>query len=418
MDSYPFSRLAYYRNRHVAGTPHHTYYQLEQRRQDIPRYLFRTYHRTSGGLPTLNTPSAITPLAFHLNQSHPSIYEIGLDLPHMLHAHLHTDFAFTTEFSTWSSSLLYVLCLALNRQHLGREDVHICILDTTLLPPNSAIYPVPAFFETRLLYGENHWWYSMEYLAHGVIKGAGFMAVPFERLVQRGVVDFLPVGDGSSQELSIYGIVERAERYGADRLEAKALVWQEDIDCAFHVASDFGKRFGLPVLAGLLSILPRPSLKMDGKYGGLDDPNILEGIVTRLMRLDVDIPWTFGSEMVVWPCHEGETVSWDIDGRAAKSLLHDVEQMQSFLRTISRKRWEGWTIGNWVAWFKRPWKWNDQINEHAEDQVGGPVVERVTVPVRTLRREVEERNWWISETPKYVEQIPPPPVVRMEFRYS
>lgn len=136
---------------------------IEKAAATAPRYLFRAWSSRSGCHEGLNTPAAITPLAFSNGQTQPkSIYDMtSTQLRLIWNEHYNGSRNVRTVFSSWGHSLSFVLCFA---QNLG-ESAHVSIIDTKRLPAcNIALHTDSPDLKTFGLVGGDH-----EFLVFGVV---------------------------------------------------------------------------------------------------------------------------------------------------------------------------------------------------------------------------------------------------------
>lgn len=230
--------------------------RLETVRRRIPRYLFRAWNdttspsglsRLSGGHQGLNTPEAVTPLAFSNGGGHSSVYDMKeqsfLD---MAYTHLTGQSVPETELSSWAGSLSFALNNVAASQLGGHyadealDGAHIAIIDTKELWDDVR---VPVFYVPELDFlqpgGMN---YPHEYLAHGIIKGSAYKAMP----------------------LRIFNevITLAARKYKSFRVddgqECHEIV-RESIDKARKIGDQYGDKFALPMLLAVLCRKKRDS---------------------------------------------------------------------------------------------------------------------------------------------------------------
>ena len=143
---------------------------------DIPRYLFRAWNENSGGDRRLNTPQAITPLAFLNNNINKkkkvtAPADIFTMDPHelraIIRAHLMGHSHVETVFSSWSHSLPLVLSIA----NL-KPNSYVSVIDTHQLKPSNFIFHcgAPEMIDVSLpRFGE-------ELLVFGVVEGSAHSA--------------------------------------------------------------------------------------------------------------------------------------------------------------------------------------------------------------------------------------------------
>lgn len=222
----------------------------------LPRFLFRFYHSTSGGYEDLNTPTAITPLAFshHNREPHPSscFYKLTPDrIAFVANMHMGGDTSQPTLFSSWSQSLLEVLAMA----HGGRGS-HICILDTALLDDSFIVLHTEQM--PSVLRRPEISTFSYELLAFGVIRGPAYQAVPCSAVLES--LRNLPV-----HPTTIYALTATA-------LHSLTSLFNRDLQlaAAAHFLSTFPRTHDpRDDLIQMLSSLPLPA-----EYG--HDPKIMD----------------------------------------------------------------------------------------------------------------------------------------------
>ncbi|KZM22852.1 hypothetical protein ST47_g6005 [Ascochyta rabiei] len=148
------------------------------RQTTIPRFLFRAFHlESSGGRPkALSNPNITVPHAYTASAPVPGFYKTPeRDLGRMANAHYVGRHVPLSPFSSWAASLHLVLCYA-----SSLDDVaYVAVMDTQMLDGEVLVWHVP-----HLMSGAKH-----EYLAHGVIKGSGYVAVPLQAMAQTGLLN-------------------------------------------------------------------------------------------------------------------------------------------------------------------------------------------------------------------------------------
>ncbi|RMZ73638.1 glycoside hydrolase clan gh-d [Pyrenophora seminiperda CCB06] len=165
--------------------------QLEElRKTAVPRYVFRAFSNDSGGGPEhcTNTVDEIIPHGFmHGRQGH-RFYEMSkADIKAMTYAHFLTDEEIVSEFSSWSASLLMVLCYAKYLENLGEEGIHVAVIDVHQLADDVLVWQVPHLDDEWKRNASVH-----EFMAHGCIRGPGYKAVPFEHIKEEEVERLFP----------------------------------------------------------------------------------------------------------------------------------------------------------------------------------------------------------------------------------
>ncbi|KAK4618333.1 hypothetical protein CLAFUW4_12006 [Fulvia fulva] len=202
---------------------------IEGAQSHIPRYLFR-YWRSKGSIPghtsECNTPDSITPKLLlpnsstfssdffsytktqlgawamsHMSQDgNRSIISEGSDDGGGSDGGDGPDDDPMTPYSTWSQSLAYVIAWALDarkRFPADETDAHVCILDTTKVD-NVILHSEDIEIYISDLVTKDRW----QYLAFGVISGAGYEAVKVDALMREGLGSFWtrrhPIDDNSA----------------------------------------------------------------------------------------------------------------------------------------------------------------------------------------------------------------------------
>lgn len=176
-------------NRHIAAS------------ERIPKYLFRMWHARSGGNPKLNSKERIIPPAFYGKENSGHRVVCAITRQHfvaMAKAHLSGRHSPLSEFSSWSSSLRFVLGYA-----CSYHTAHISVIDTERLKHTNSIFHTPSLSS---LLGTPA--FSEEYLAHGVIEGEAHMAVSYQALLSAGLFkeqqhDWMPYGKSFGQVIPI-----------------------------------------------------------------------------------------------------------------------------------------------------------------------------------------------------------------------
>ncbi|KAL9093485.1 MAG: hypothetical protein Q9165_003880 [Trypethelium subeluteriae] len=282
----------------------------KQARLSTPRYLFRAYCTESdGGWPGLNSPAAIVPHAFLFGGGHESIYDIRT-LRDMIETH-HAMIEGASEFSSWFTSFLTVLAFV---RYAVDHDSYICCLDTTKLPEDRRVYPIPALEEngiadipTRLT--------ELECFAHGVIEGECFVSVRYQDLVTAGILRFLPPPDPYKR--SEFGQADRDDLWS----QPSQRLTQEEVDTAFKVGLLFGVDKTLPIALSLLAFRPRQEKDENGKSVFLQEDVTLIMDAIRQHSLTVPSKWLddFIKVPNPFPLHKG---------------IVEIEQMIYLIRTI------------------------------------------------------------------------------------
>lgn len=149
----------------------------------LPRFIFRFWHDLSGGYSGINTPTTITPSAFssYNTGEHPPQYMHQLskkDIRRIANKHIGAKAGEHTVFSSWSQSILTVLRMAQHAEDHGKRNIHISILDTTLLGESNVVLHTVQMKKLKLCNIS----YCDELLAYGIISGPAYQAVPFANM--------------------------------------------------------------------------------------------------------------------------------------------------------------------------------------------------------------------------------------------
>ncbi|KAF2805439.1 uncharacterized protein BDZ99DRAFT_539771 [Mytilinidion resinicola] len=169
------------------------------RTNNIPRYLFRIWSPASGGGEAgLNSIDQVCSHAFNRGLGHQNIYDMTFEeLVQMARFHYRGIEAFDrlgspvppTEFSSWAASLKAAFAYV----RLTR-DTYLAMIDTKVLGDGVKVWHVPHLLEDLAEAGDH------EYLAHGIIRGAGYKAVALDRLNEAGLRS-LTECSGSPEEI-------------------------------------------------------------------------------------------------------------------------------------------------------------------------------------------------------------------------
>lgn len=295
------------------------------RETTVPRFLFRAYSPNSGGgwPHAVNKPNVIVPHAYMTSRAVPRFYETPeCDLRKMAHAHYFQKKSPLSPFSSWAASLHLVLCYAFA---LGK-DACVAVMDTQLLHDEVRVWHAP-----QLLNVANH-----EYLAHGIVCGAGLTAVSLEDLLQHGLGDLVPeLMERPRSPISFryaFGMELRREifeelKYGRqtkDLLKIRAL------------ADLFGELW-FPVATALCCVRPWQSLQGDAAKGR--SCPTAEQISRLLQILNVTVKPSWMDSQLPW-LQSGAVNTTPDDG---KYDFPDVRQWIDLLHAISQHGMPGST---------------------------------------------------------------------------
>lgn len=145
------------------------------------------------------------------------------------------------------------------RPRLAEESVYISIIDTYKLGSGVQIFFVPEL--DFLKPGEMNYYH--EYLAHGIIEGSGYKAMPITTFLKAGVqVDSLPALD----------LDAGLEHSGLQAITTK------DIEIAKSVGKKYGKRFELAMTLAIVCLRLRDTSLF--RNGVLQLESMAEGLVS------------------------------------------------------------------------------------------------------------------------------------------
>lgn len=201
----------------------------------------------------------------------------------MLEHHLLWNYAWPAEFSSWSSSLLFVLRHAVRKKYYDlANNVCICVLDTRKLI-NSSIYPATSLLQACEVKNEGklqHEYYVTEYLLHGALENANsFSVVPLEILERQGLFQQFPELNDERESRYLYRRVQHLRQLFFGRTWS---VTDEETKAFRKMAECFGDdEFIVPVTAAFLSLRHRGKL----------ENNVLEKIPIGSGRIRFP-PWT------------------------------------------------------------------------------------------------------------------------------
>lgn len=232
---------------------------VSESRKLIPPYLFRTWSTSSRGV---NAATRIVPEATLAGQGHESINSIPLiKAKEMLSNHFQWATGIKTEFSSWTSSLLFALQHAMRKADYKRElDVCICVLDTRKLSDVS-IYPATSLLRVYEIENKGklkHEYYLGEYLVHGSIEDSScFEVVSLQHLKQCGLFRHFSELDEEHGKRFLYRrVLELRSTYFLQPTP----VTSSEILSLTKLGALFGEKFALPITVAFLSLRLR-SLK-------------------------------------------------------------------------------------------------------------------------------------------------------------
>ncbi|KAK8173937.1 hypothetical protein IWX90DRAFT_428341 [Phyllosticta citrichinensis] len=239
----------------------------------VPRYLFRAFSDQSRG--TNSATEAIPDASCHTTIT--ADEKLISSTKHMISDHLLYKYSTPSEFSSWSSSLLFVLRHAIRRAHqpsLQDTDVFICVLDTKTLPDDLHIYPATALmaaYDIKPIVvrplnrnDKRNWlvphYYLGEYLLHGPLSLAAskcaavkMQAVSLDCLEHTGLYSLLPALNNAT--INSLAPEVRALRRALSGRDAKLEpLLPVHIGAFSTLGRLFGTSFALPVTVAFLTL--------------------------------------------------------------------------------------------------------------------------------------------------------------------
>ncbi|KAF2683317.1 hypothetical protein K458DRAFT_240527, partial [Lentithecium fluviatile CBS 122367] len=225
------------------------------RKNNVPRYLFRCWSSHSGGgrSVSINSAKLIMPAGFLAKTMKHDMYTMGeSEVIDMIRDHYFGRDTLSG-FSSWTASLSLVMLYAdyKTKSNPWEKHVHVSVIDTRELGDEVLVWHVPHLarhLDCRIAEETA----VHEYLAYGVISGKGYMAVPFEKIMEKGLVDIYPEISGTRRNWSGWEL-----RKAMFKEEARSMT-QQEVEVARTIAKLFGARFVLVISVALVSIRPRP----------------------------------------------------------------------------------------------------------------------------------------------------------------
>jgi len=172
---------------------------------------------------------------------------------HMIESHLLYLYSQPSEFTSWSSSLLFVVLHAIRKKYaLGENDLRICILDTRRLR-DTTIYPATALMKVYDIQNVDKLkfqYYSHEYLLHGRLQNTGcYDLADFDDLEQAGLYQLYPELYHRTKDL-IKKVLAMRELF-----TERPITWdQSSIRVTKRLGQCFRAQFELPVALGFVGL--------------------------------------------------------------------------------------------------------------------------------------------------------------------
>ena len=230
--------------------------ELESSRAHVPQYLFRAFGSGSSGH---NSRRGFFPPAHVRGISHTSILDIPYqDNKHMLEQHFLWNYKSVSEYSSWSSSLLWVLQHAVRKRDHRREfNASICVFNTRIV--SHEIYPARTLLRLYRIPSQGklrHDYYDGEYLVHGALeqKEECFDVVTLDLLIENGLYKYFREFDDPTHVSKLYYRVVDLRRAFFFQPEP---INDRQLDAMKRLAMSFSSNWHFTMTVAFLSLLRR-----------------------------------------------------------------------------------------------------------------------------------------------------------------
>lgn len=217
----------------------------------IPRYLFRTYSESSQGI---NASPRFLSQATAKDLHHSSLYDIPKNEAKIMIEHHLLWSRETTEFISWTSSLLWALQYAVRKRAKWKDqNIRICVLDIQRASVQVSIYPVPTLLCVYGIPSRGRDYYHAEYLAHSMVEvsGRSLKAISFKALIAGGLFELLPELDDKSGRILL---AKRLTQLRSAYFTHPCKVSSMELHVAKRLAAGFGSDWILPMALAFLSL--------------------------------------------------------------------------------------------------------------------------------------------------------------------
>lgn len=217
----------------------------------IPRFLFRTYSESSQGI---NASPRFLSQATAKDLHHSSLYDIPKDEAKFMIEHHLLWSRETTEFISWTSSLLWALQYAVRKRAKWRDhNVSVCVLDIQRAPVQLSIYPVPTLLCVYGIPSRGLDYYHAEYLAHSLVEvsGRSLSVISFKALIAGGLFELLPELD---DEIGRVLLAKRVTQLRSAYFAHPRKVSSRELHVVKRLAGGFGSDWILPMSLAFLSL--------------------------------------------------------------------------------------------------------------------------------------------------------------------
>jgi hypothetical protein len=291
-----------------------------------------------------NSTTEIVPHGFIRGRQGHVFYDMPEhDVYHMAKMHFQMYHGPFSELSSWASSLHLVLCYA--KSMPDSKNARIAVMDRQQLDGNVLIWHAPHLLGKP---GKG----LHEYMAHGCVRGKGYTAVPFAKVVEHGLYTIFP-------ELRSIPVATVAELYFGYDLRNSMFAdlpvhfTKEEITATKKLAALFGA-LSLPVKIALLNLRPRYVVDGTAEWHEQVPPMLVRFLNIETLDPHLrDEPWL----------RPGDVYTEGVPGRH----FRDVRQWITMLRLISQYK-PGQTIA-------------DQVKEDVASSVEVHTTEVITTPL-------------------------------------
>ncbi|CAD0099740.1 unnamed protein product, partial [Aureobasidium mustum] len=226
--------------------------ELQEAAKNVPKYLFRMWHKGSGHDYRLNSAVKVIPHAFFQKKGHKSVYDMTYDqFLNNARAHVSGHRAPLSEFSSWSQSPYFAFNYAMHVKRSHNTNIHVAIIDAEALISTNSAFNVAVLH--KIFKGDFSAEYHEEYLVHGIVQGPFYKAVPFDQLCSAGLLTYLPSITQSAYPLTKGGLTRLLPR-GQKPFKI------DDLIKLMKIARLYGASFTVPFAITLFCCRKSPKL--------------------------------------------------------------------------------------------------------------------------------------------------------------
>ncbi|PON28101.1 hypothetical protein TGAM01_v203238, partial [Trichoderma gamsii] len=242
---------------------------LATKLQDTPRYLFRVFSAASAGENSSKWMKSVDALKNNLTDifKRDDTSRIALTLNE--HLRWYQRKSNGDPFISWTTSLLVAIQYAIYKhktESAELDTIYLCVIDTTLFPNGVFIKDIDLIEEfhdmhrglSNLRKMRNTKYYFGEYLSQGQTNVSGrSCTVSCDKIINNhlfAMVHQFKVDIEDETALWANAIVKSREPF---YIMEQEVIDNSEFSGAMAIASEFGTRWSLPVLANLLALSPR-----------------------------------------------------------------------------------------------------------------------------------------------------------------